>query len=294
MQWLAWAHECRQERLTLRGWHTPPSGKPLLHFLHGNGFCGRVYEPMLQHLAPHFDLWLCDVQGHGDSDTGKKFLGWDRNAELALQAFAAHEQQFGNVARFAAGHSFGGVLTCLMLAQQPQRFARAVALDPVLFDPGMARRLKLSSALGLQRFNPLAKASLRRRTHWPSRADALSSLRGRGVYKGWTESALQAFVDHALRDVPDGVALKCAPHTEAAIFNSAPRDLWKSLRHVSVPTLVLHGQNSFPFIGPSVTRWHALNQHVDSQTTAGGHCFMQEHPAHAAELVRAYLMRGTG
>lgn len=291
MQWTPWAHTSPDARLTLRGWHTPPSGKPLLHFLHGNGFCSRVYEPMLEHLAPHFDLWLCDAQGHGDSDAGTQFLGWDRNAELALQALKAHEQLFGKVPRFAAGHSFGGVLTCLMLAQQPHRFARAVLLDPVLFNPGMARQLKVSSAIGLQRFNPLAKAALKRRTHWPSRADAASSLRGRGTYKGWTEAALQAFADHALRDTADGVALKCLPATEAAIFNSAPRDLWKSLRHVKDPALVLHGKLSFPFIAPSVDRWHSINPLVESKTVEGGHCFMQESPKQAAEAVRAFLLR---
>lgn len=290
MQLISWSHDCRGEHLTLRGWHTPPSGKPLLHFLHGNGFCGRTYEPMLEHLATHFDLWLCDAQGHGDSDCGKRFLGWDRNAELALQAFAAHDHVFGDVPRFAAGHSFGGVLTCLMLAQQPRRFARAVVLDPVLFNPGMARQLKVSHLLGLQRFNPLAKGALRRRTHWPSREAAADSLRGRGTYKGWTEEALQAFVRHAMKDLPDGVALKCLPTTEAAIFNSAPRDLWKSLRHVGAPTLVLHGRQSFPFIAPSVSRWHSLNPRVDSQAVDGGHCFMQENPAQAAERVRAYLL----
>ena len=67
MQLIAWSHSC-SAGFTLRGWRSEPSGKPLLHFLHGNGFCGRAYEPMLRHLARDFDLWLCDVQGHGDSD----------------------------------------------------------------------------------------------------------------------------------------------------------------------------------------------------------------------------------
>lgn len=291
MHWIAWTHTCRAERLTLRGWHTEPSGKPLLHFLHGNGFCGRVYEPMLEHLARDFDLWLCDVQGHGDSDTGARFLGWDHNAEMAIEALDAHTSRFGGVPTFAAGHSFGGVLTCLMLARHPHRFARAVALDPVLFSRSMNAQLKLSNTLGLRRFNPLSSASLRRRTHWPSRSVAANSLRGRGIYRGWSEASLRAFVDHALRDVPDGVVLKCAPDTEATIFNSTPSNLWKSLRHVSVPTLVLHGQNTFEFIAPSVSRWHSINPRIESQTIEGGHCFMQECPERAAEAVRAYLLR---
>ena len=85
MQLIPWSHPT-SAGFTVRGWHSVPSGRPLLHFLHGNGFCGRTYEPMLRHLAGHFDLWLSDVQGHGDSDHGGIFIGWNRNAELAVEA----------------------------------------------------------------------------------------------------------------------------------------------------------------------------------------------------------------
>ncbi|NUL20695.1 alpha/beta hydrolase, partial [Agrobacterium tumefaciens] len=74
MQLIPWSHST-SAGFTLRGWHGQPSGKPLLHFLHGNGFCGRTYTPLLQALAEDFDLWLCDIQGHGDSDHGGRFLG---------------------------------------------------------------------------------------------------------------------------------------------------------------------------------------------------------------------------
>ena len=84
MELLPWAHQT-SAGFSLRGWHSPPSGKPLLHFLHGNGFSTRSYEPLLELLAHDFDLWLCDLQGHGQSDHGDKFVGWNRNAELALE-----------------------------------------------------------------------------------------------------------------------------------------------------------------------------------------------------------------
>ena len=113
MQLYPWAQPT-SAGFTLRGWRSVPSGKPLLHFLHGNGFCGRTYEPMLQRLAESFDLWLCDVQGHGDSDHGGRFHGWNRSAELAVEAFQANRAMFDEVPCFAAGHSFGGVLTSLI------------------------------------------------------------------------------------------------------------------------------------------------------------------------------------
>lgn len=42
-------------------------------------------------LGEHFDLWLSDVQGHGDSDHGGVFRGWNRTAALAVEALPPDE-----------------------------------------------------------------------------------------------------------------------------------------------------------------------------------------------------------
>jgi pimeloyl-ACP methyl ester carboxylesterase len=284
----SWSHAC-SAGFTLRGWSSPPSGKPLLHFLHGNGYCGRVYEPLLERLAEDFDLWLCDVQGHGDSDHGGRFHGWNRSAELALEAFAAGREQFAGVPAFAAGHSFGGVLTGLMLAQQPQLFQRAVLLDPVLFTPAMIGVMALSDVVGLSRRNTLASKACKRRQKWPDRLAAHAALHGRGMFRGWTEAAFEAYINHALRDTEEGVELKCRPSREADIFSSFPKRLWPSLAKVVTPTQVLYGQGSYPFVAKSVARWCASNAHVHAQVVQGGHCFMQEQPEDSAERMRAFL-----
>lgn len=287
----AWSHPLPEVGLTLRGWHTPPSGKPLIHFMHGNGFCGRTYEPMLRHLAQDFDLWLSDIQGHGDSDHGDRFLGWNRNAELAMQAFKAHQDLYGAVPTFALGHSFGGVLTSLMLADRQHPFQKAVLLDPVLFPAAMLMGMSFISLVGVGKLTPLARAALQRRKQWASRDEAYQALWGRGTYKGWTEEALRAFVDHALKDSQDGgVELKCAPSREADIFSSAPERLWGSVGRIRIPTLILHGADSMPFVEPGATHAASINHQVQKRQVPGGHCFMQENPASAAQHVRDYLL----
>lgn len=216
-----WSHPC-SAGFTLRGWRSEPSGKPLLHFLHGNGFCGRTYEPMLRLLTEDFDLWLCDIQGHGESDHGGRFHGWNRNAEMAVEAFEAGRGRYGDVPRLACGHSFGGVLSSLVLARHPGLFTRAVLLDPVLFTPAMIGVMALSETLGLQLRGSLAKKARLRRSQWPDRAAAYAGLRGRGIFKGWTDEALWAYVEYALKESDDGVELKCRPSREAEIFSSFP------------------------------------------------------------------------
>ncbi|MBD9483237.1 alpha/beta hydrolase [Pseudomonas sp. PDM14] len=289
MHLLPWSHSC-SAGFTLTGWHSAPSGKPLLHFLHGNGFCGRAYEPMLAQLAEHFDLWLCDVQGHGETEHGGRFHGWNRSAELAIEAFEAGRGIFADVPRYILGHSFGGVLSSLILARHPQLFRRAVLLDPVLFTPTMIGVMGMSALLGVHRRNVMAKKSAARRQRWASRSEAFDLLRGRGIFRGWDDAALHAYVDHALKDSAEGVELKCRPSREVDIFSSFPKRLWPSLGKVSTPTLLIHGEQTYPFVGKSARRLAASNPSVTELAVSGGHCFMQEHPQRTAEQVAAFLL----
>jgi pimeloyl-ACP methyl ester carboxylesterase len=285
-----WAHPC-SEGFTLRGWHTTPRGKPLIHFLHGNGFCGRTYTPLLERLAPDFDLWLSDIQGHGDSDLGPRYLGWNRNAELAMEAFKAQAGAFKGVPHLAMGHSLGGVLSALLLAGHPRAFHKAVLLDPVLMSPAMLMGLSLADLTGTASLTPLARQAIKRRHHWDSRDAAYAALHERGTYKGWVPEALRAFVDHALRDAPDGgVELKCPPSREAEVFSSGPERLWGSLGRVRVPTLALYGDHTMPFVREGLQRWERVNDAVTVTQVSGGHCFMQTNPADTAERVRAWLL----
>jgi len=290
MQLLPWVHTGR-EGFALRGWHTPPTGKPLLHFIHGNGFCGRAYEPMLASLAQDFDLWLSDAQGHGDSDPGGRFVGWNRSAELAVEALTTQLPQFGEVPRYALGHSFGGVLTCLALADHPGLFERAVVLDPVILPPHVLMAAQMTMWTGLSSHTELARKARGRRRHWPDRQTARELLRGRGTYRNWSEDSLQAFIDHALRPSADGgVELKCSPDREAEVFSSVANGLWSALNRIDIPLQVIRADHTFPFIEASTRQLISINPKVTELITVGGHCFMQENPNQAAQMVKRYLM----
>ncbi|MBF8758003.1 alpha/beta fold hydrolase [Pseudomonas guariconensis] len=288
MQLIPWSHES-SDGFTLRGWRSPASGRPLLHFLHGNGFCSLAYQPLLMHLGEHFDLWLSDVQGHGDSDHGGVFRGWNRSAALAVEAFEAGRGEYGDVPRFAVGHSFGGVLTGLILARGPHLFQRAVLLDPVLFSRRMIGVMGAAALVGLHRRHALARKAATRRSHWPDREAALASLRGRGIFKGWADASLHAYVEHAIGECGEAVVLKCRPSREVEIFSSFPERMWTQMARIQTPTRILYGEHTYPFVPHSVQRLAALNRQVTAQQVPGGHCFMQEDPAAAAEQVVGFL-----
>lgn len=286
----AWSYSC-SAGFTLRGWRSEPSGKPVLHFLHGNGFCGRAYSPMLHRLGNDFDLWLCDAQGHGDSDHGGAFVGWNQSAALALEAWQAHAHDYEKVPHYACGHSFGGVQTCLIMAEQPGIFERAVLLDPILFTPSMIALMTVSHWLHLRLRDELARKTLKRRSHWPDRASAFDGLKGRGIFKDWSNEALKAYVDNALTEDDEGVRLKCRPSREAEVFRDFPRKLWSSMRQLRTPTHILYGSHTYPFVAKSVARACALNGCISAQTLPGGHCFMQEDPDLAARQTRRLLLK---
>lgn len=293
MELQRWSHPT-SAGFSLRGWHSRPSGKPVLQFVHGNGFCSRSYEPMLRPLAAHFDLWLVDVQGQGESDAGNSFLGWRGNGRLVEETGHALRECFGDAPRYALGHSFGGIATAYLLAAQPQWFLRAVLLDPVLFSPSMIALSALAAWLGRDPPGGMPERARRRRHTWPDRKAAHVDLYDRGIFRGWDERALHAHIAHALSDHPDGsVSLRCAPDLEAAIYASWPQALWPTLRRVRTPTLVLHGDISYPFVGASARRWARMCGNVTQRQVPGGHCFMQQHPEATAKAVADFLFKET-
>lgn len=274
---------------TLRGYHSVPSGKPVLHVLHGNGFCSRMYQPMLQHLATDFDLFLSDAQGHGDSDHGGSFIGWNKSAEIAHQAWQAHRDRFAGTEHIALGHSFGGVLTALNNAAYPGQFQHVILLDPVLFTPTMLASMKALSIVKLYHRNPLARAALRRRQHWPDTLQAQQYLQQRALFKNWHPEALDAYINHAMAPSDHGISLKCHPAREAEIFSSYPNGLWRQLAASCAPTTIFYGNRSYAFVGKAVKRWATINPAVTIQQVDGSHCFMQEHPELTATTILTKL-----
>lgn len=284
MNLVAWSYPTHRG-FTLRGYHSIPSGKPLLHMLHGNGFCSLMYQPMLAHLNQYFDLFLSDAQGHGDSDHGGRFIGWNASAELALAAFLAHRATFPTERVFALGHSFGGVLTALINSRPDSPFQQVVLLDPVLFTPWMLTTMQGLDMLGLYRHNPLAKKALKRRQQWPDQHQARQYLQQRTLFANWHPDALTAYIEHSMRNSQGGIQLKCRPEREAEIFASYPKQLWRSLRQPCSQTLVIYGTSTYPFVAKAVQRWTHLNPAVKAQAVTGDHCFMQQFPTQTAEQI---------
>ena len=255
-----------------------------------------IYAPLWELLAPHFDIFLHDTQGHGNSEHGGRFVGWERSAALAMEVWRKFSEAFlwsGEMPlQIGMGHSFGGVLTTAMQAQSPQFFDRLLLLDPIVMPPLMLNFLRVLGAFGLYRLNPHAKRAARRRPHWPSPDAALEALANRGMHKGWTPAAMEAFVTYGLEENAQGEwQLKCLPSREAEVFSSYLPGLWKAIPTLHVPTDVIVGKETYPFVLESMQHWRKVNPRTNILEVEGGHCFMQQHPRRTAQVICELLLR---
>lgn len=271
----------------LRGYHTSPTGKPVIHFIHGNGFCGLTYEHLLAELNTDFDLFISDAQGHGNSDAGDQFKGWDETSRLARKVWKEFAPLWSDVPKFAMGHSFGAVLSTLMMAKEPGLFDGGVLMDPVYAPPRMATTMSFLGKTGLLKYMPLSRQARIRTQRWESYQATWDYLYQRGTFKGWQDCCLKSYIDHALlADESGQMSLKCPPHIEAAIFSSYPNNLWKAIQSIQQPMVMLYGAKTYSFVLDSLSRIHQANSHYDFIKMPGGHCFMQEDPLLSATEIK--------
>ncbi len=277
---------------TVRGLHTDVTGKPVIHFVHGNGYCGLVYEEMLRPLTEHYDLFISDIQGHGDSDVGGHFRGWNRNATLCTEVWQHYQQKlWSNVPAVAMGHSFGAVISTLMMSNNPTLFQQGILLDPVFLNKSLMRLVVLSEPFGLLNFTTLARRAKSRRSEWKDKQEAFDYFHQRGMFKGWDDKCLWSYINHALKENSNGLHLKCPPRRESAIFASFPRRLWSSLDRLETPTHLYHGERSYPFVLKSAEVLNQSNSVVTAEALPGRHCFMQEQPTQTADRIIELLSK---
>jgi pimeloyl-ACP methyl ester carboxylesterase len=276
---IVWTYPITEE-LHLRGReYLRHSNRPLIHFMHGNGFSAMTYWPLLSKLHETYDLCLHDAQGHGDSDDGVAFPGWNVTAERMATVVQHRRKQWGKRPIIGMGHSFGGVITLLAAAHYPQLFDALILLDPVIFPRFLGWLMAVGEFTGLSRYTPMASRARRRTARWSSYEEAWDYFYQRGIFRGWSEEALEAYIRFALLTHPDGsLSLKCPPWMEAAIFQSRPHGLWKAIADLQVPTHIIYGKNTYPFIEPSVQAAVQGNKMITAQSILGGHCFMQQDP----------------
>jgi pimeloyl-ACP methyl ester carboxylesterase len=91
--------------------------------------------------------------------------------------------------------------------------------------------------------NPMADQAAKRRSAFPSRADARAAWHGRGVFRSWADEDLEAYIAGGMVDTADGAELACAPTYESATFRSVSPQIEPALSALRCPFILLAGEH---------------------------------------------------
>lgn len=248
---------------------------PVVLAHHANGFCAGQWSEVAEALAPRFRVVAMDARGHGDSSKPEDpaAYAWDRFVAdwVAIAEQVAREAPDGRIA-LAMGHSFGGTALCMAAAERPALFDALLMLDPVIVDADFAART--GNAAG----EHPAEKSARRRSVWPSRAEAVALWAERAFFADWTPRARELYAEWGLAERPDGqVGLKCPPEVEAAIFLGTPLDPLEVADRITAESLFVHaGRGHFDL--ETYRRIAARMPRGRVETADVGHLMLMEDP----------------
>jgi pimeloyl-ACP methyl ester carboxylesterase len=263
----------RGVHIAVHDWGGP---EPPAVLLHPNGFNAGIYEPIARGIRSRARPVAVDLRGHGASSAPPDPAAY---AFMRLaEDVAAVLDQLGIERAAGVGGSLGGAVAVLVDRLRPGSWTRLLLAEPVAFPP--VERASDGE-------NPMAAAARRRRARFPSREAIVSAYRRRPPMSELAPEALEAYVRWGT--VPDGrgVRLACSPEVEATIFEVSARPdgaaaAWEHLAHLSCPTTIVAGQDSFL---PDVFAGQAERAGAELVTVSGGHFVLHEDTARGIDLV---------
>lgn len=255
-----------------------------LHFAHATGMNAQLYAGLLAPLADRFAITASDARGHGftglDRDPAK-LDSWD---DFAADLLALIDVIDAGTAWILAGHSMGATVSLLAASLRPDRVAGLVLIDPPMLPFDVAAQVRAGAAVP----NPMADQAARRRSSFPSRADARAAYHGRGVFRTWSDADLDAYLAGGLIETADGVDLACAPAFESATFRAVSPNVEPALAAVRCPFVLLAGEEGSTVRGAELAAFAAHPACVSASRVAGTTHFLPlERPDAVREALRS-------
>jgi 2-(acetamidomethylene)succinate hydrolase len=89
-----------------------------------------------------------------------------------------------------------------------------------------------------------------------------------------------------------GVKLIYSPEWEAQIYRTIPTDVWKQVKELRKPTLVIRGENSNTFTNESEEAFKKIKPSASFSVVANaGHLVSQEQPDEVGRIILNFLTR---
>ena len=255
-----------------------------IHFAHGNGFPSPCYRQLIQQLEKRFNCCYIDRVGHTSQFPVTE--NWQRLIEEVI--FSIQSQALQPV--IAVGHSLGGVLSLLAAIEQPSLFKAVILLDSPLINRFKSSVVRFSKALGMiDRLTPAFRTRARRQ-HWSTRAQAFTYLKSKNLFKSFTETCLNDYIDYGMQKNEDGYSLRFDPHIEYQIYCTIPHILHEYESRLSVPATLIYGNKS-NIVDRMDMRYMKKHYGIETVKTNGTHMFPFETPETTANLIMGLVDR---
>lgn len=263
----------------------------MLHFAHANGFPPGTYRTLLERLAEHFQVVSTAARPLWSTAPPHQTASWSELADDLRNELTRRE--LGGI--IAVGHSLGAAISLLAAAADPHLFSAVVAIDPLLLIGAPSLAWGVMKRLGLGHRLGLVRGARARRVTWPDRAAALAAYRRKRIFRLWQPDVLEDYLNDGMVETPAaGVRLRYPPEWEARIFEVSPHDLWRQLRRIAVPTLLVRGEHS-DTLRPAAARRLARELATAQVVVIPGatHFVPMERPDEVARVVVDFLRRMT-
>ena len=265
---------------------------PLALLHHANGFCAGLWAPFAEQLRDRYHVVAMDARGAGDSPapadhpdpTAYSWRDMVQDAQGVAECLLAETGEASLA--LGLGHSFGGTLLLSAEALRPGLFGRIMAIDPVIPPSGA-----MATGAPAPRGELLAEKARRRRSVWPSRAEAREHFAARDFFKNWTDGALDLYCAEGLKENSEGgVELKCSPETEAAIFaHTGGFDVFETLSGLATKVLLIWArQGHFPRV--IFEKLVATMAQARIEDIEAGHLVPMEAPDAVAAVLEEFLI----
>ncbi|WOH36839.1 alpha/beta hydrolase [Thalassotalea fonticola] len=252
--------------------------KPIINFVHANGFPAGSYRTFLEEFSPHYKIIAHDKFGHNHNYPSHN--NWQH---LVTELVEFIKKQDSKV--ICVGHSFGGVISFIAACQHPELFQGLIMLDPPVYTGRLSWLLHLAKKTPLiDKVSPAGKAKSRQR-HWPIETNLVTNFGRKKLFQDFDSRCLQDYVDSAVTNRNKRFELIFSPEVEADIFRHLPSNLLKFKNKLTVPAALIYGEKTDVLPIRYFERFAKLNQIELTMMPDGGHMFPLEQPEKTAELI---------
>ena len=267
--------------------HFGGKGK-MIHFAHANGYPPEGYQEFIQPLSKEYEIIASKYRPLWENQSPKTVKSWHTFADDLIRFM--DEKGLQNV--IGMGHSMGGTISSIAAMKRPDLFEQLILIDPVIFPKKYNLWTKFLPNSLLKRIIPIAKASTKRRDQWNNKQEVFDSWRTKRVFKRFTDSVLNDFVNAAIVPNPQGgVTLAYPKAWETQVYLTAPY-IFSDLVKMKKPMTVIKAEYTDVI---SDGLWKEWQQKQPATTFIeykdAGHLIPMEYPVPLAETILKQIIK---